>query len=226
MRLRNSPRRGPAALALLALLVAGSVHLLACAGDAGDGPDLAAPPDLWVDKSAACADTFGRALTSGFGRLDGTVLAIVPPAHPSCFRSNNDHLVLEVLAGGAAYRMVVNVESDRPGADPRVRLAEITAPLPAPAFAEGWRNGLLLDYAKDLDQHAETFTPYAMDDLVARLTDLIPLGAPISVYASTSGGDSAHLIHRNVARTDGAIVLDPTGAAPRWLLFAFSTQSF
>src|SRR4051794_34872783 len=48
------------------------------------------------DKSAGCASTFGSALTSAFGRIDGTVLAVVKPIDTQCAMPNNDHLVLEV----------------------------------------------------------------------------------------------------------------------------------
>src|SRR4051812_49671833 len=103
----------------------------------------AATPDLAVDKAARCTATFGGALTAPYGRLDGTVLAVVPPAHPTCARPNNDHLVLEVTAGGAAYRMVVNVQSDQT-ADPRVLYAEKAAPLTG--YADGWHANAALDY--------------------------------------------------------------------------------
>jgi hypothetical protein len=74
-----------------------------------------------------------------------------------------------------------------------------------------------------------------MGELVAAVTSRIDLDARISVYASTSGGSSAHLIHRNVDPTDGgaatpnqdgAIVLAPDSASPRYLLFAFLEDDF
>jgi len=37
---------------------------------------------------------------------------------------------------------------------------------------------------------------------------------------------SAHLIHRNNTKPDGAIALDPLSPSPRLLLFRFSDQSF
>ena len=98
--------------------------------DAGDGVDAAdasvtdASED--VDKSAPCVATFGSALTAAFGRLDGTVIAVLPPNDQACPDPNSTHLIIEVLMGGAAYRMVVDVISTDGTAD---LLDEIDAPL-------------------------------------------------------------------------------------------------
>ncbi len=70
-----------------------------------------AMPDA-LDKSATCAPTFGNALTNAHGRLDGTVVAVVPPNDQACASPNMTHLVVQLSMGGAAYRMVVDVISD------------------------------------------------------------------------------------------------------------------
>jgi hypothetical protein len=185
-------------------------------GVAGDG-----------GKAAACASTFGSELTAAFGRLDGTVLAVVGPTDMQCTMPNDDHLVVQVTMHGAAYRMVVNVLSS--GANPDVFLAEVDAPLAGGAFAEGWHPGYALDYVTTLGVHADAFTPHPMNELVTLVTDQLELGAPVSVYATSSGGSyahSAHLVHRNATNADGAIVLRPDTATPRYLLFRFGDQSF
>jgi hypothetical protein len=69
------------------------------------------------------------------------------------------------------------------------------------------------------------FTQADQAAAVARLeTDLVP-GAKVSVYATSSGGNSAHLVHRNATNEDGAIVLTPD-SAPHYLLTAFPEQTF
>ncbi|MFO0755578.1 MAG: hypothetical protein U0359_03765 [Byssovorax sp.] len=178
-----------------------------------------------VDKAKDCASTFGDALTNSFGRLDGTVLAVVQPSNPTCAQPNGTHLVLQVLMGGAAYRMVVNVKSD--SGDPDVYYQALPHAMPAPAWADGWHTGVGLDYANDLGVHADaSFTQHTMLELVQIVTDAISLGSKISVYATSSGGASAHLVHRNGSNHDGAIVIDPDGASPTMLLFHFDNQSF
>ncbi len=205
------------------------VALAGCGGDDSMAPDLstddAAPPDLLgADLRPNCASMFGKSLTNAFGRLDGTVRAVVAPGDPECAMPNATHLVLQADSGGATYRMVVNVESDRPGQDIRVSLFELDRALPAPAWADGWHPGLMLDYAQDLGAHAPQFQPGSRAALVSQIgAQLIP-GAPVSVYATSSGGDSAHLIHRNNG-LDGAIVVGPK-SAPHWLLMRFADQVF
>jgi hypothetical protein len=123
--------------------------------------------------------------------------------------------------------MVVNVQSDVMGVDDRVRLDEVDAPLPGTPFAEGWHPGETLDYTMaPLSVHVAAFTPHEVADLVRIVTGELDLDARVSVYTTSSGGSSAHLVHRNAPNADGAIVLRPDSANPHWLLFAFATQTF
>ena len=214
---------------LLLLFVVGS-----CGGETSPVAQDAGPDGLAVDagdsdagKAAACASTFGSELTAAFGRLDGTVLAVVGPTDTQCALPNSDHVVVQVTMHGAAYRMVVNVLSS--GTDPDVYLAAVDAPLAGGAFEEGWHPGYALDYVTTLGEHSDAFTAHPMAELVALVTDEIELGAPISVYATSTGGsyaDSAHLVHRNATNSDGAIVLQPDTSAPHYLLFRFGDQAF
>lgn len=222
------------------LLPALLIWLAACDGATappGDTIDATAPDALAEDaalvtdggKDAACAATFGNALTNAFGRVDGTVLAIVEPGNTRCALPNSDHVIVQVTMNGAAYRMVVNVESS--GTDPNIRIQSLDAPLPQPAFAEGWHPALTLDYATGLGVHSSdaAWQSHPLAAASARISDAITVGQPISIYATSSGGtraDSAHLIHRNGSSHDGAIVVDPTGPTPHWLLFSFANQTF
>lgn len=183
-----------------------------------------APVD--ANKAAACASTFGTALTAPYGRADGVVTAIVGPTDKDCALPNDDHVVVQMRIDGAIYRMVVNVLSDR-GSDLRIRIGELEHALPSPAWSEGWHTGVTLDYPSMLGAHTTAgFVPYEMLPAAQKVADTIPLGAKVSVYAITSGGASAHKVHRNDSNQDGAIVIEPDSAKPRWLLFHFVTQTF
>jgi hypothetical protein len=130
---------------------------------------------------------------------------------------------------GAAYRMVINVQSTVAGVDPRVQLAEVRNTLPGAAWSEGWHTGVTFDYPRTLGIDKRDFAPYPMADLVHLVLDKVTLGEKVSVFATSAGGtkaDSAHLIHRNGGDVDGAVVLDPTSATARFLLFAFANQDF
>lgn len=179
-----------------------------------------------IDKAAACASTFGQALPSGFSRSDGTVLAVVKPSDTQCPMPNNDHLILQITMNGEAYRMVVNIQSTI--GDPNVQYLALDHALPGPAWAEGVHTGIALDYVNEFGVHAGDFTPHPLAELADVVTDAITLGQKVSVFAQSSGGSSAHNIHRNGAgaNVDGAIVLDAAGPAPKALLFHFADQTF
>lgn len=203
--------------------------------DAGNTED-ADSPDATPDAEDAgsdsgsltgvCADTFGDALTAGFGRIDGVVYAVQKPSDTECAQPNGDHVIVQVLMNGAVYRLVTNVQSTQ--GDPDVRYATLAHALPDPAWAEGWHEGAALDYAATLDAHTADFTPYAMNELVDEIAAQVKVGAKISVYGESGDGrpESAHNIHKmSGSNHDGAIVVDPTGS-PKFLLFHFDEQTF
>ncbi|MBL8935062.1 MAG: hypothetical protein JNM69_10945 [Archangium sp.] len=184
--------------------------------------------DAGVRKQANCASQFGTVLTNAFGRVDGTVVAVVPPGEPTCAVVNGDHVVVQVNFDGGVHRMVVNIESSF--GDPRIRMRQVTAPLPPPAFEAGWHPGLRLDYPSQLNVHSDGgWEALTLQEAATRVYDLVEVGAPISVYATSTGGSyasSAHKVHRNGNGADGALVLNPTSASPTWVLFHFANQSF
>ena len=192
------------------------------AGSAGDATADAFKP------TGLCATTFGSALTEGFGRIDGTVYAVQKPSDTMCTFPNSDHVILQVLMNGAVYRLVVNVQSDRAGSDPKILVATLPHALPAPAFAEGWHTDAPLDYATSLGAHSDaSFTALTLADATTKIATDVKVGDPISVYGTSGAGrpESAHLIHRNATNADGALVLSPT-ASPQFMLFHFDNQTF
>jgi hypothetical protein len=201
----------------------GLVLLVACGGSP------AVPDAVVVDgtpvKAVDCAASFGAELTAGFGRVDGTLLAVIPPNYQGCAQPNSTHAVVQVMVDGAAYRMVVNVLST--SNEPRVYLGETDAALAGGAWAEGWHVGYQLDYVTTLGVAKSQFTLSDEAAATARVYNL-ELDQHISVFA-TSGGppqaDSAHLIHRNATNADGAIVINPE-TAPHYLLTAFDDSNF
>jgi hypothetical protein len=200
-----------AALLLLA------VGLVACRDAKPARPD-SAPRDtstLDASKAGPCASVFGSALTDSFGRIDGTILAVVPPGHPTCPKPNGTHLVLQVTMNGAPYRMVVNID---------VLTHDVDAPLAGGAWSEGWHPTAQLDYVTTLGTSANDFD--LNPDVDGWITNQLELGARVSVFAtSETFHDSAHLIHREAPNMDGAIVVNPD-TAPHYLLFRFSNQAF
>ncbi|HEX7604684.1 MAG TPA: hypothetical protein VF316_23860 [Polyangiaceae bacterium] len=179
-----------------------------------------------VDKASTCASTFGAALTPSFGRLDGTVVAVVQPKNPTCALPNSTHLVIQVAMGGATYRMVVDILSTQ--GSPDVAFFELDAPLAAGPWVEGWHTGVALDYVATLNVKSTSFVPVVTTELAAKISAEIDLGAHISVFATSGATEphSAHLVHRNLPNADGAIVIHPDSAQPHYLLLRFPQQSF
>jgi hypothetical protein len=192
--------------------IAAVLLLVACSGD----PDGISPDA--VDRTGGCASTFGSELTDAFGRIDGTVLAVLPPNFQACAQPNSTHLVVQVMMHGAAYRMVFNVDAN-------TLIDEHTAPLAGPAWEEGWHTDAPLDYVTTLGVHSDAFSALGTS---AVLDFALTIGDHVSVYATSTGGtkaDSAHLIHRNLPNADGALVIH-ADSAPRYFLVRFDNQSF
>jgi hypothetical protein len=181
-----------------------------------------------TDKSASCASTFGSALTNAFGRLDGTIVAVVPPNDQSCAMPNSTHLVIQVMMGGAVYRMVVDVLSDQ--GNPDVFENEIDAPLVGDPWSDGWHDTASLDYVTTLARTSTSFVEMNQATVVDRITNQLNLDAHVSVFATSAGEpSSAHLVHRNLTNQDGAIVINPDASgnsSPHWILIRFDEQSF
>ena len=229
------------ALSALALVVA-------CSSDGGTseapvGADTGASDDALVVADSAdagsdsapsgkCADTFGSALTEGFGRIDGVVHAVQKPSDTDCAMPDKDHVVLQVLMDGSVYRMVVNLVSDRGGADTKIRVATFPHALPAPGYEEGWHTGIPLDYANILGAHSADggFAPLTLDEALAKIVAEVKVGDPVAVYAVSGVGhpEGAELVYRSTPgkNEDGAIVVGPTSAVPTFLLFHFADQTF
>jgi len=213
---------------LLLLFVAacnrfGNVEARADASDEiADGTDT---PPMHVDDGtptrAPCTGSFGSALTKTFGRLDGYLVAIVVPGGSQC-NSDNDHVLLQVNAGGAIYEIAVNV-----GAPDQedVESTAIELPLPGPAWQEGWHPGLTFDYPS-VGLKASDFTlATRAANTQAIVTDLAAANH-VSVFATGWGGGGAHLVHRNGGGRDGALITEPLSRPSHLRLFAFSNQTF
>jgi hypothetical protein len=191
--------------------------------DAGVDADASAA-DASVDKTKGCVSTFGSAIGAvGFARFDGTVVAVLPPGNKTCTAPNSTHLVLEMSFSGAVYRMVVDVDDTaNPGT---IRAKTISHPMIGGAWSDGWHTASL-DYQIDLKLHDTDFTSEPTATAVTAITAALDIGAHVSVFATAMGEvDSAHLVHRNLPKQDGAIVVYVAGS-PTWLLFAFSDQTF
>jgi hypothetical protein len=152
----------------------------------------------------ACTSNLGHALTTGFGRLDGYLVAILPPGHHGC-PSDSDHVHLQIRMSGEIYDIAITVVDTTGGP---VALLEKDLPL---------TDGL----------HDASFTATPKTELVARVQSALQHANHVSIFATGyTDRTGAHKVHRNGFGEDGALIIDPTAATSHALLFHFSTQHF
>jgi hypothetical protein len=191
---------------------AGSKHQ-----DAGDDPTDASQsndPDDGTPVRKTCTDDYGDQMTAEYGRIDGTIVAIVPSNYKGC-RGSDTHVSLQIMMNGAMYNAALNID----GLETSLVHAAVGA-----AWQEGWHPGGSLDYIDDLQVHSTSFKKTDEAELESLLADANHVSVWETGYASLGG----HLVHRTRASkgTDGALVLQPLSAAPTYVLFRFDDQSF
>lgn len=185
--------------------------------DGGTSEADAAPPafDDGTPTRVACTSTLGKGLSPVHGRLDGTLVSIVP-TKAKC-PSDPDHLHLQVKMNGGVYDIAVNLD---------VFEGEIDAPLPGIPFAEGW-HPMPLDYAQDLGLHSTALTLSSPATVRARVESQLTNANHISVFGTGyPGSDGAHLIHRSSGARDGALVINPLAGKAHVIAFRFVNDTF
>jgi hypothetical protein len=205
--------------------------------DSGTGSPDAATPDAATPDAATpdagtgdgtptrrpCTGTFGSAMNTTFGRLDGFLVSIVNPGTSGC-RSDAHHVHLQVLVNGGVEDIAVNVDSNV--GNPDVDFLTTSAPLKGIAWTEGWHASQQLDYANNLGVHSGSFTERTPTQLTSLVDTTLASANHVSVFTTGFDATGGHLIHRNPTNHDGAIVINPLSSSPTYLLFHFTTQSF
>jgi hypothetical protein len=175
-----------------------------------------------------CTSSFGSGLTSSptFGRLDGYLVAIVPPSTSSSCNADSSHVHLQIRMENAIYDVAVSVTDSMTGVDD-VHTTTRDQPMPtALPWAEGWHTGIVIDYAK-LGVHSTDLAQLSKTEMTTTLMNDLATANHISVYATTYGDDGVHLVHRNTGgRRDGIIVTEPLSTPAHLRFFSFTGQTF
>lgn len=169
----------------------------------------------------ACTGQFGSALSTSYGRLDGYLVAIVPPGNGGC-NADADHVHLQVKMNGAIYDVAVNV-----GSSAQDDVHTTTKELDLPVWSEGWHTGatVLEDYVS-LGVHSTAIPLGTHTQNVADLMADLANANHISVYGTGYGPNGSHLIHRNGGGHDGLVITEPLSVPAHARLFSFSSQTF
>ncbi len=207
----------------LAVLVVLVVLVGGCRGSSPSEPDATTATDalvpIIVDDGTPirrpCTGNFGGGLTKSFGRLDGILVAIVPPGSGGC-NADRDHVHLQIEADGETYDVAINID---------VRTGTRDLVMPGPAWSDGWKTGIPVKYPM-LDIHTDDLVDRTRDQLVAELMTELGTVNHISIFGIGYGPEGAHNVHRNDFNQDGMVLTQPLSTPARARLFAFSTQTF
>ena len=183
------------------------------AASTGDGTPTRVP----------CTNTFGSAMNTTFGRLDGFLVSIVNPGTTGC-SGDSTHVHLQVQVNGGIENIAVNIQSS--SGNPDVDFLTINAPLKNGAWLEGWHPSESFDYVTNLGVHSTAFTETTPTQLQSLVNNALATANHISIFTTGFDATGGHLIHRNPTNHDGAIVINPLSTNPQYLLFHFTTQTF
>ena len=187
----------------------------------GSTPDSVPNADDGAPTRRPCTGRFGTALTSEYGRLDGILVAIVPPGGGGC-NADSSHVHLQVEVNGAVYDIAVTIGS---GAQQDVHTTTRDLTMPGMPWSEGWHPGVSLDYV-GLGVHNSDLALEPSSALASELATDLASANHISVFATGYGPDGAHLVHRVGAARDGMIVTKPLASTAHLRLFSFTSQGF
>lgn len=196
------------------------------AGDAPPANDGRYHVDDGTPTRQACTSAFGSGLTATptFGRLDGFLVAIVPPGGGGC-NADQSHVHLQVKMSGAIYDVAIDVTDGQTGIDDvHTTTRDSAMPVDLP-WAEGWHTALLADYVA-MGVHSTDLPLATKAELTSTLMTDLATANHVSVYATTYGADGTHLVHRNGGGRDGVIVTEPLSVPAHLRLFSFTNQAF
>lgn len=196
-------------------------------------PDAAVDAVVAVDASGdgtpmrmPCTSQFGKALPSAgtFGRLDGYLVAVVDPGTTSGCNADDSHVHLQISMSGAIYDIAIDVTDGTTHMDD-VHTGTLDIAMPGEPWAEGFHTGESVDYPT-LGVHAADLPLLTKAQMIAAIDGDLATANHVSIFATTYGGDGAHLVHRNGGKHDGLLVTVPLAATPHLRLFSFSDQTF
>jgi hypothetical protein len=211
----------------LVTLVGCSSRAPSMAADASMSGDGTMNVDDGTPTRQTCTSDFGDALSADatYGRLDGYLVAIVPPANMQSCNDDDSHVHLQIRMNAMIYDIAIDVtDEDTMTDDVHTTTLDVAMPSGG-AWAEGWHTGVLADYTS-LGLHDTDLTLESKTALVQTLQTDLATANHVSVYATSYGPDGAHLVHRNGSGHDGILVTEPLSTPSHLRLFSFSDQSF
>jgi len=218
-----------------------SLALTTLLGAACSGGGNASPADAPIDvimtdgryhaddgtpMRLSCTSQFGNKLssTATYGRLDGYLVAIVPPSNQNGCNADSSHVHLQIRMMGSVYDVAIDASDAQSGVDD-VHTDQLDHDLGGPGWAEGWHTDVLNDYVS-MGLHSSDLVLHTKAEVVAQINTFLATANHISVYMTTYGPDGGHLVHRNGNGHDGIIVTDPLSQPSHYMVLSFTDQAF
>jgi len=195
-----------------------------------DGGSAPPPPDAGSASSTrngTCtplSKQTGKAVDTSHGRLDGTLVYVLPIDGSGACNGDSAHVHLQVEVQGLVYDVAVDIGK----AGDEVGWLQKTMAVPGGAWSEGWHGSDALGY-RSVGLTSGAFTTLSPSNMGAEIESLLAATSKISIYCTgyTPGDNGCHDVHyQDGTSQDGAIVLDPTSPTSPILFFRFTSQSF
>ncbi|MFI5298372.1 MAG: hypothetical protein ACHREM_09760 [Polyangiales bacterium] len=166
----------------------------------------------------------GTAVNTNHGRLDGTLVYVLPVDGSSSCNGDSAHVHLQIEVSGSVYDVAVDIGKS----GDEVSWLQQTIAVPGGPWAEGWHGSDALGYSS-LGLSSSAFTALSPSNMGMEVETLLAGTSKISIFCTgyTPGDNGCHDVHyQDGSSQDGAIVLDPTSPTSPIVFFRFSTQSF
>jgi hypothetical protein len=206
---------------------AGSPPTAVDAGSPSQAPDAGSSPSGPPGRNAKCtplSQQTGTAVNTNHGRLDGTLVYVLPIDGSSSCNGDSAHVHLQVDVAGSVYDVAVDIGKS----GDEVGWYEESLALPGGAWAEGWHGTDGLGY-RSLGLSASAFTMQDPTSMGTEVESLLANTSKISIFCTgyTPEDNGCHDVHyQDGTSQDGAIALDPTSPTSPVVFFRFAGDSF
>lgn len=196
----------------------------------GSGSADATPEDagtVLAPRNTACTPTSqetGTLVNTKHGRLDGTLVYVLPTGGSSECNGDDSHVHLQVEVNNLVYDVAVDIGAT----GDEVGMFQETLAVPGGAWAEGWHGADSLAYPT-LGLKSTAFPTASPPDIANEVESLLQRTSKISIFCTgyTPQDNGCHDVHyEDGSGDDGAIVLDPMAPSSPVLFFRFEGQTF
>jgi hypothetical protein len=188
------------------------------------GPDAGSGPPSRNSTCTPLSQQTGTAVNTTHGRLDGTLVYVLPIDGASTCNGDSAHVHLQIEVSGFVYDVAVDIGKS----GDEVGWYEETMAVPGGAWAEGWHGSDSLGYSS-LSLTSSEFATLDPTTMGSEVATLLANTSVISIFCTgySPGDNGCHDVHyEDGTSQDGAIVLDPTAATSPVVFFRFTDQSF